>query len=315
MTSTAFVTSTAYLKHKTGTGHPERPTRLESIWAELTETGLEDRLVKLDPIPCADESMGLVHGANYLAQAKADIEAGKRLLSTGDTAVCLDSWEVAALAAGAGTVAVDAVVSRHVSNAFCAVRPPGHHATRDVGMGFCVLSNIAIAARYAQKSLGIGKVAIIDWDVHHGNGTQDVFYDDESVLFVSSHQSPWYPHTGDADETGTGRGLGTTLNLPLPANVPADEMMAAYETKLLPAVSAFRPELILISAGFDSRRGDPLGNFLLEDEHFAQLTKLLKSIADEYSEGRLVSFLEGGYSLQGVAKGVCAHVSALLDES
>ena len=312
MAKTAFVTSDFFLQHDTGKGHPERPERLTSILNELHSSGTFERLVPLEPVPSSIEAMELVHPREYLEIAQKDIAAGKEQLSTGDTTICEASWRVAALAAGAGLVAIDAVMEDVVENAFCAVRPPGHHATKNVGMGFCVLSNLAIAARYAQQQHGVGKVMIADWDVHHGNGTQDVFYEDDSVLFFSSHQSPWYPGTGAASETGAGKGLGTTINVPLPAHTDAAAILAAYERKLLPAAAKFKPELVLISAGFDSRRGDPLGNFLLEDEHFAQLTRMMRDIADEHANGHLVSFLEGGYSLEGVALGVRAHVETLL---
>jgi acetoin utilization deacetylase AcuC-like enzyme len=269
----------------------------------------------LAPLTCTAGQAELVHSREYLATARRDIQSGSEFLSTGDTNVCKDSWDIACLAAGGVIAAVDAVLHGEVQRAFCAVRPPGHHAAPQYGMGFCVLGNIAIGARYAQRQHGIGKVLIVDWDVHHGNGTQDTFYEDDSVLFFSTHQHPWYPGTGMREETGTGRGLGTTLNEPLPAGSGAREILAAVQDRLLPAVRTFRPELVLISAGFDSRVGDPLGQFLLEDDDFAQLTTIMLQIAGEFADGRLISVLEGGYSLEGVACGVAAHVRALLESS
>jgi acetoin utilization deacetylase AcuC-like enzyme len=178
-------------------------------------------------------------------------------------------------------------------------------------MGFCVFNNIAVAARYAQQKYQVARVLIADWDVHHGNGTQDIFYEDGSVFFFSTHQHPWYPGTGSASETGAGRGKDTTLNCPLPAGSGRDAIVGAFESKLAPAMERFKPELILLSAGFDSRVGDPLGQFLLSDEDFAELTKLMLGLADQYAGGRLVSVLEGGYSLTGLAAGVRSHASAL----
>jgi len=314
MVQTAFVTSEDYLQHDTGPGHPEYADRLRAVYARLVLSGLLPQLQLLEPIRCPEQWMQAVHTTDYLQRAQSDIAAGRSELSTGDTPVCPRSWDLAALAAGAGMVAIDAVIRGAANNAFCAVRPPGHHATQAAGMGFCILNNIAIAARYAQQHHGLGKVLIVDWDVHHGNGTQDIFYEDDSVLYFSTHQWPWYPGTGAASETGTGKGLGLTVNVPLPAGSGMAEIGQAFENRLLPAVNQFRPELVLVSAGFDSRRGDPLGQFLLDDEDFAALTRTLKQVADEHANGHLVSFLEGGYSLEGLASGVEAHLRALLND-
>jgi len=207
---------------------------------------------------------------------------------------------------------VDAVVEGRAQNAFCVVRPPGHHANADRGMGFCIFNNVALAARYAQRRHGLERVLIADWDVHHGNGTQDIFYADGSVFFFSTHQHPWYPGTGSAEETGEGAGRRTTLNCPFPAGSGRAEILGAFQQKLLPAARNFKPDLVLISAGFDSRAGDPLGGFTLSDGDFADLTALLLEIAGSYAGGRLVSVLEGGYSLEGLAAAAEAHVKALV---
>jgi acetoin utilization deacetylase AcuC-like enzyme len=214
-------------------------------------------------------------------------------------------------AAGGVLNCVDAVLDRTHANAFCAVRPPGHHATPDRGMGFCIFNNAAIAARYAQKTHGVGNVLIADWDVHHGNGTQDIFYRDPSVLFFSTHQSPWYPGTGAASEVGEGPGKGFTINCPFSAGSGAAQIAGAFQSLLVPAANTFRPELVIISAGFDSRVGDPLGQFTLTDADFSRLTGIMVEIAAKYAGGRLVSLLEGGYSLSGLASSFAAHVSAL----
>ena len=207
---------------------------------------------------------------------------------------------------------MDSVLTGPVKQAFCALRPPGHHARPQQGMGFCVFNNVAIGARHAIKGHGLQRVLIVDWDVHHGNGTQDIFYDDPSVLFFSTHQSPWYPGTGMRDETGEGAGADTTINCPFPAHTGRKEIFGAFRDRLLPAAEAFAPELVMISAGFDSRLGDPLGQFRLADGDFAELTNLLQDLADRHADGRLVSALEGGYSLAGLASSVESHVGALL---
>jgi acetoin utilization deacetylase AcuC-like enzyme len=202
-----------------------------------------------------------------------------------------------------------------IRNAFCAVRPPGHHARPAQGMGFCLFNNIAIGARHAQKKHGAEKVLIVDWDVHHGNGTQDIFYDDGSVLFCSTHQAPWYPFTGWAEETGDGKGKQCTMNFPLPGGSGMKEIGGAFLDHLLPAAAKFKPDLVMISAGFDSRAGDPLGRFQLTDEDFAALTRHLMAFAAANCGGRLVSVLEGGYNLGGLASSVKTHVETLMDHA
>jgi acetoin utilization deacetylase AcuC-like enzyme len=306
--------SSRFENHVTGPQHPERPERLSAIRAALIERGLMDRLRTLPFASCLRESVRAVHSEKYLETAQRDIESGMRTLSTGDTNVCQASWDIAQLAAGAATAAVDAVCTKQTDAAFCAVRPPGHHASPASGMGFCVLNNVAIAARHAQRKHGLKRALIIDWDVHHGNGTQDVFYEDPSVLFFSTHQWPFYPGTGDSDETGAEAAVGTTINVPLPAGTGRNEIMAAFEDRLFPIVDTFQPNIVLLSAGFDSRAGDPLGAFTLTDQDFFDLTRMVMDLAETHAEGRLVSMLEGGYSLRGLASAVAAHISALLGD-
>ncbi len=312
MTATALVADPICKRHETGRGHPESARRFDAVLGALEAGGLAAKMTRLSPRPIGREDLLLAHTAEYLALAEGEITSGETQLSTGDTVIGPHSWEAALTAAGSALAAVDAVVAGKVANAFCVVRPPGHHASADRGMGFCVLNHVALAARHAQRRHGLKRVLIVDWDVHHGNGTQDIFYADGSVLFFSSHQSPWYPGTGRADETGTGAGRGTTINCPLPAGSGHDEIFAAFEQKLLPAADVFRPELVLISAGFDSRIGDPLGQFQLSDADFAELTQLLRGLADRHAGGRVVSLLKGGYNLPGLASAAAAHVGALL---
>lgn len=300
------------LLHLTGEGHPERPSRLEAVRTHLKKDGVFDTVPRIEPRAATNEELCLVHTPPYVATAIAEIETGVSMLSTGDTHVGgPPSLKAARHAAGGVLNAVDALAAGTHRTVFCAVRPPGHHATPSRGMGFCVFNNIALAARHAQKNHGLGRVAIVDWDVHHGNGTQDVFYDDPSVFFFSSHQSPWYPGSGRRDETGYGKGLGTTMNRPLPAGTGIETLRRVFTDDLLPALDTFKPELILISAGFDSRLGDPLGQFTLTDEDFAELTTMLCGIAARHAGGRVLSVLEGGYNPRGLAAAVSAHLAAL----
>jgi acetoin utilization deacetylase AcuC-like enzyme len=282
------------------------------VTAALNQAGLTKSLLRIESRNATEDEILTCHTAEYLKIAKDDIARGARDLSTGDTAVGSKSMEVAVKAVGGVLNAVDAVFSGKAPNAFCAVRPPGHHATQDRGMGFCIFNNVAIAARYAQNKHGVERVLIADWDVHHGNGTQDIFYSDGSVFFFSTHQYPWYPGTGAASETGEGKGRNTTLNCPLPAGSGHGEVVEhAFREKLASAVHQFKPDLVIVSAGFDSRAGDPLGRFTLSDDDLVQLTKLMMELADRHSKGRLISVLEGGYSLDGLAAGVAAHVRTL----
>jgi acetoin utilization deacetylase AcuC-like enzyme len=299
--------------HDPGWGHPEMPSRYDAAFRALCSSNVIDQVEK---IPCRialDREVLRGHEEAYLELVKAEAGAGAASLSTGDTDLCERSLEAALYTVGGVLNAVDAVVKGRIKNAFCLVRPPGHHATLNRGMGFCLFNNVALAARHAQELHGIGRVLIVDWDVHHGNGTQDIFYADDSVFYFSIHQWPWYPGTGAREETGAGRGLGCTLNCPLPAGTGREPVLAAFENELMPAMDKFRPELVLISAGFDSRIGDPLGSFLLEDDDFSDMTRRVLDIARAHAGGRLVSVLEGGYNLAGLATAVSTHVNTLLD--
>jgi acetoin utilization deacetylase AcuC-like enzyme len=311
--------SDLFTKHDPGIGHPESTARYHAITKRLKASGIlaHDRIELLGTRVATDDELAACHAREYIKLVGTEIASGVGVLSTGDTNICKESLEVAQHAAGATLEAVDHIVSGKLRSAFCAVRPPGHHATPDRGMGFCVFNNAAIAARYAQKKHGIEKVAIIDWDVHHGNGTQDIFYDDETVFYFSTHQSPWYPGTGHVDETGKGKGRGKTLNAPLPAGTGVKLIQAAFEDRFLPAMEKFKPQLVVISAGFDSRKDDPLGEFKLTDDDFSLLTGLLTNLAKKHADSRVLSVLEGGYNLKGLASATESHVKALLsaDES
>jgi acetoin utilization deacetylase AcuC-like enzyme len=302
------------MKHNPGFGHPECPARYEAVITGLEEAGIAAKLKPIRGRDATRAELRRVHTGHYLDLTERQIKDGATELSTGDTAVCEASWDAAVRAAGLAVSAVDAVMTGDVRNAFCIVRPPGHHATADRGMGFCIFNNIAIAARHAQEAHGVERVLIVDWDVHHGNGTQDIFYGDGSVLFFSTHQWPLYPGTGRRSETGIGPGAGLTINCPLPAGAGRAQVLGAMRDLLEPAADRFAPELVLISAGFDSGAGDPLGDFLLADEDFAEMTELVMGIADRHAKGRVVSLLEGGYGLRVLGSAVAAHVGALCGE-
>jgi len=309
---TGLVLADAYGEHLTGPGHPEQPARVGAIVERLRADGLFARARRIEPQAAADEAILRCHTADYLQIVTEDVAAGERRLSTGDTSISARSLEVARLAAGGVIAAVDAVVTGEVANAFAVVRPPGHHATPGRGMGFCLFNNVAIAARHAQAVHGIRRVLVADWDVHHGNGTQDIFYEDCSVLFFDTHQHPLYPGTGLASETGRNAGAGLSINCPFPAGSGRNEIVGAFRDRLLPAAASFKPDLVLVSAGFDSRIDDPLGGFALTDDDFAELTGLLREIADTHAGGRIVSTLEGGYALRGLASAAASHVGALM---
>lgn len=311
---TGLLLDDVFRGHDTGEGHPESAARYRAVMEALTKQGIADETLPIQQRPAEPDELMLCHTKAYLEIAERDVREGAHQLSTGDTQVCVKSFDVASRAVGGVLNAVDGVMLGRFGQAFCAVRPPGHHARPAQGMGFCLFNNIAIGARHAQKKHGAGKVLIVDWDVHHGNGTQDIFYEDGSVMFFSTHQSPWYPHTGHVEEVGAGKGKNCILNSPLPAGSGMKDIGAAFMDRLIPAAQKFKPDLVMISAGFDSRKGDPLGHFQLTDPDFAVLTKWLMQFAKETCEGRIVSVLEGGYNVAGLAAGVSAHVRALMGD-
>jgi acetoin utilization deacetylase AcuC-like enzyme len=308
---TALIADPLSKQHFTGGGHPEQSARFDAVLESLKHADFFSRLARVEARDAVEDDIGLCHTPQYIATVRRDIAGGTGELSTGDTVVSAKSLDVALRATGAVLNAVDAVMAKRAKNAFCVIRPPGHHATPSRGMGFCIFNHIAIGARYAQRKHGLHRVLIADWDVHHGNGTQDIFYRDASVFFFSTHQYPWYPGTGAAGETGEGAGKGTTLNCPFPAGSGRTEIGGAFRNQLAKAMEKFRPDLILISAGFDSRMSDPLGRFKLIDSDFADLTAVLLEAAARYCDGRIVSVLEGGYNLAGLGSAAAAHVRAL----
>lgn len=308
MLGTALLLDDLLTHHKTAEGHPECPERL-SVVRQALNNGEGFHAVAARRAEMSE--ITLCHDPAYVEAVLKKIADGADELGGGDVSVSAESGEVALHAAGGVIDATDLVLSGQVKNAFCAVRPPGHHARPANAMGFCLFNNVAIAARHAQKHHGLKRVAIIDWDVHHGNGTQDIFYNDGSVLFFSTHQHPWYPGTGLRQETGEGKAEGLILNEPLASGSGPTEILGAFRQRLLPALEKFRPELILISAGFDSRHGDPLGHFRLRDEDFAEMTRILMDAAARYCGEKIVSALEGGYNLEGLGPAVKAHVSQL----
>ena len=299
-----------YLKHDTGV-HPENARRLQAIIGALSkDEALSKRLGRLTPKPAATEDITRCHRPELVRQVEEMTRQGVRFLDA-DTRVSPESFEVARLAAGAAITAVEAVMKEEGGRAFGLIRPPGHHATISKAMGFCLFNNAAIGARYAQAKHGVERVLIIDWDVHHGNGTQEIFWEDPTVFYFSTHQYPYYPGTGAASERGGGKGEGFTLNVPLRAGSSGQDHRRAFTDALREIERKFPPDLIIISAGFDSRRGDPLGGLMLEDADFSEMTKEVLRIAERHAKGRVVGLLEGGYHLDLLGNSVRAHISAL----
>jgi acetoin utilization deacetylase AcuC-like enzyme len=309
---TGFVYHESYTRHDTGKTHPERPERLKAIIKRLEERDLLSKLTLIEPSTAPLEWIAAVHAPEYIEEVRQSCKVGGGYLHSPDTTISPHSYEVARLAVGGVLKAIDAVMAGEVKNAFCAVRPPGHHALKDRAMGFCLFNNVAIGARYIQKRYGLSKVLIVDWDVHHGNGTQTAFYDDPTVLYFSVHQYPFYPGTGSEEERGTGKGFGYNINAPLPVGCGDEEYRKVFEEILKPKAIEFDPDFVLISAGFDAHKDDPLGGMKVTSKGFAKLTEIVREIAERCCEGRVVSVLEGGYNLDGLAESVEAHISALM---
>jgi acetoin utilization deacetylase AcuC-like enzyme len=310
--STAIVHHPIYLQHDTGAGHPETSSRYSVVMQGLqNDADLWGRVVKLEAESASRRAIESCHTPRHFDFVEQAVRDGAGYLDA-DTVVSAHSFEAALYAAGGACRAIDAVMSGEAKNAFVPARPPGHHATQTNPMGFCLFNNVAVAARYAQAKYGeIERVAIVDWDVHHGNGTQDIFYGDPSVFFFSMHQYPWYPGTGASGEIGIDKGREFTKNVPVRANTRAIEQRNMFDSALEDINKNFRPDLIIISAGFDAHLTDPLGQLLLQDEDYIEMTRAVKQWADDACQGRIVSCMEGGYNLQTLGETVRSHVHAL----
>jgi len=305
---TLYITHPACLDHITPLGHPERADRLKAV-----DRALEDekfQLLAREQAPAAGlDTIALAHPLDYVEQIRDATPSVGMVRIDADTSMSPGSFAAATRAVGAATLAVDEVVAKRATNAFCAVRPPGHHAETERPMGFCLFNSVAVAARHAQKRHGLERVAIVDFDVHHGNGSQDIFWRDPTVMYCSTHEMPLYPGTGAVSERGE---HNTIVNAPLRAGDGGEKFRDAMTSVILPRIDGFKPDLVLISAGFDAHTRDPLANLNLVEDDFAWVTAKLMEAADKYCEGRVVSVLEGGYDLQGLAQSAAAHVLTLM---
>ena len=314
MRRTGYVYAQRYQLHDPGAWHPERPDRLRAIHNALKEADLLELLVLLRPDYAPLEWVERLHTPDYIQRFKAACEQGREIFMVADSGICRESYQTALLAVGGVLLAVDAVMGGQVDNAFCAVRPPGHHAERDRAMGFCFFNNVALGAVYALEHFDLERVAIIDWDVHHGNGTQHLFEADPRVFYVSLHEDPQhcYPGTGYRREEGKGAGVGFTLNLPLPPHSDDSDYLTAMKKEVLPRLQVFAPQFVFISAGFDAHVNDPLAHMNVSREGYREMGQLLLDLAQETAGGRLVTVLEGGYNLEVLEECVEDHVRLLM---
>lgn len=304
-------TDPVFLNHDTGQ-HPESPQRLRTVAEQLKSGEVLERFKQQNVVSATVEQLVRVHSAGHVERVKDFAEAGGGRIEA-DTVVSPESFDVAVKAAGTACDAVDRVLNKEHTRACCLIRPPGHHALADDPMGFCLFNNVAVAARHATERYDLSRVLVVDWDVHHGNGTQDIFYEDGQVHFLSAHRFPFYPGSGTEDETGTGDGLGTIFNLPVTFGTTRRQYLAEFDRILNDSAKRCQPELVLISAGFDAHRLDPIGSLGLETEDFADLTRLVLDVADHYCQGKCVSLLEGGYNVQALAASVEQHLTVMAD--
>lgn len=313
MGRTAYCFDPIYLEHQTEWGHPERAERLIAIDTMLQTRPYYRDLVRIAPRRADQKHIELVHDPAYIQRAREEIERGDDYFDSMDTSVCKRSYEVALYAAGGALAMCDAIMEDKAEYGFCAVRPPGHHAERDYAAGFCIFNNIAIAARYLQKEHKLKRVAIVDWDVHHGNGSQHMFEKDPTVFYASTHQFPYYPGTGSLMEKGKAGGENFTLNIPMDAGSGDEEYRSAFRDHIIPALDSFRPEFILISAGFDAHRNDPLAGINLSTGMFGEFTRMLVEAAARHSGKRVIALLEGGYNLDALAASAERMMSAFVE--
>ncbi len=311
---TGFVYHPDYIKHNPGPFHPESPERLMAIVRGMKNSGLWEKVIHLEPSPATEEQVRYIHSERYVKFLKEFCSRGGGNLEL-DTGVSRESYDVALLAVGGVIRALDAVMNGEVDNAFAAVRPPGHHALSDTGKGFCLFNNLAIGARYLQKKYGLKRIIIIDWDVHHGDGTHYTFYEDPTVFYFSVHQFPFYPGTGKAYETGKSLGAGYTMNVPVPFGTKPEHYIDIFQNKLKPIALKYNPEFVLISAGFDGHKDDPIGGTQLTTESYGQLTEIVREIAEQTCDGKIVSSLEGGYNLSALADSVDMHIRHLMGQN
>ncbi len=309
--TTGFIYDPRFRDHDTGPYHPERAARLDATLDHLRQQPWFETLRTFSTLPVDITHLETTHTLDYIRRAQAACAANAPYLDTADVAISTASYATALLAAGAPLVLADALVAGSISNGFALLRPPGHHAERDMALGFCLFNNVAILARYLKQRHGLDKIAILDWDVHHGNGTQHTFEQDPSVLYISVHQYPYYPGTGAASETGVGRGAGATLNIPVPAGAHDARYERAFAEQIMPALSAFKPECLIVSAGFDAHRDDPLADINLSTSMYGWMTARVQEVAEQYAGGRVLSVLEGGYHLQRLGECVATHLGVL----